>query len=84
MASGRPIFGPSTPDLLEILEDGRNAVLVQPDDLNTAREKLGSMLDDESLLKRLGERARHDIKTNTWDNRAKRVLDFISDRLCNI
>ena len=84
MAAGRPIFGPSTPDLLEILEDGRNAVLVETDNIKTALLRLRELLADKSSLCTLGENAKKDVLEMTWINRAKHVRDFCSSRLTDI
>jgi glycosyltransferase involved in cell wall biosynthesis len=81
LAVGRPIFAAATPDLLEVLEDGRNAVLVAPDDLNAAIRRLRELSESPEQARRIGDAARSDAANFTWDGRARRVLDFVSARL---
>lgn len=79
MAAGRPVFGPATPDLEEVLTDGRSACLVPPDDLTAAIAALRDLLADPGLQHRLADAARADVQT--WDERAERVLAFLERRL---
>lgn len=81
MASGRPIFGPATPDLAELLEDGRNAVLVKPDDFAAALAGLQRLLDDESYRNQIAKNAYDDVSDLTWSARAARIVSFIQNRL---
>ncbi|MDJ0763361.1 MAG: glycosyltransferase [Myxococcota bacterium] len=81
MAAGRAIIGPSTPDLIEVLEDGRNAVLVEPDNPDAAYSGLCALLDNPQKLKMLGRQAARDAASLTWENRATEVLTFIERRL---
>ena len=46
LAAGRAILGPDTPDLQEILQDGENAALVPPDNLDAAIERAAADADD--------------------------------------
>lgn len=81
MATGRPIFAPATPDLLELLRDGHNARLIQPDDPVAAVHALREMLAAERERERLGEQARADVSELTWASRATRILAFLGERL---
>ncbi len=80
LATGRPIFGPDTEDLCEVLTDGENAVLVRPDDCDLAAHRLRRMLDDPDGIRRLGQAARTSSKGLTWHARARDVLDFMETR----
>ena len=79
MAAERPIFGPATPDLTEVLTDGVSARLVPPDDHEVALAALRDLLADEGLQHRLAANARANVQT--WDERAAHVLDFVAARL---
>jgi glycosyltransferase involved in cell wall biosynthesis len=81
MASGRPIFGPATPDLQEVLKSGLNAVLVEPDDYDVALEALEALLKSDETLEELGRQAAYDVQAMTWDNRAVRVRDFMVEHM---
>lgn len=80
LAAGRAILAPSTPDLTEILENGRNAILVRPDDPRAALASLRRLLADPDLRERIAEEARTNGRGLTWDHRAERVLKFIRRR----
>jgi len=77
LAVGRPILAPRLPDLEEVLEDGRNAILVPPDDLDVAAKRLRSLLADRELQERIGANARQDSLKFTWEARACRLAEFL-------
>lgn len=74
MAAGRPIVASRLKVLAEILEDGRNAILVPPNSAEKWAGAIRMLRDDEPLGRRLGERARADAGKYSWDERAKRIL----------
>jgi glycosyltransferase involved in cell wall biosynthesis len=81
MATGRAIFGGATPDLVEILETGKNAWLVEPDNLKAAYEGLSGLLGDRAKQVRLGRQAALDVAPLTWENRGAAILAFVRERL---
>jgi len=80
MAAGRAILAPRSPDLRELLVDGKNAALVPPDEPDAAIRRLRILLNDRELRERLGQAARADISNHTWLRRAERILRFIQRR----
>jgi glycosyltransferase involved in cell wall biosynthesis len=81
MGSGRPILAGDTPDLREVLENGRNALLCQPDSVDTVVAGIRSLTDDAQLAQRLAARALADSREFTWSARARRIADIIEGRL---
>ena len=81
MAAGRAILAPASPDLQELLHDGKNAALVPPDAPGAAIRRLRTLLDAPGECERLGQAARAAIEQNTWPRRAERILRFIRERL---
>ena len=76
MGFGKAIIASNLPVLKEILIDGENALLAEPDSPSHWAAML-SNLRDQNLRKRLGDRARSDaIRYYTWQARAKLVLNF--------
>jgi glycosyltransferase involved in cell wall biosynthesis len=74
MAAGKAILCSDLPVLREVLEDGRNALLADPDDLDAWVRAVGR-LSDAALRARLGVAARADVvREYTWKQRAKRIL----------
>jgi glycosyltransferase involved in cell wall biosynthesis len=85
MATGRPILGPANPDVGELLRDGHNARLIEPDAPGVAAHALREMfLGGEQALERLGEQARADVAALTWQSRATRILTFLDERLAEL
>jgi glycosyltransferase involved in cell wall biosynthesis len=81
LAAARPILAPRTPDLADLLVDGRNALVVGPGDPIEAASALDRILGDESLARRLGEGAAKTARGLGWDARAGRIAGFLRRRL---
>jgi glycosyltransferase involved in cell wall biosynthesis len=81
LAAGRAILAPSTPDLLEVLTDGKNAVLVSPDAPQEALLRLRELLGDSGLRASLAAQARADGAMYTWARRAEGILEFLREQL---
>jgi glycosyltransferase involved in cell wall biosynthesis len=80
LATGRPIIAPSTPDVSEVLEDRRNAVLLPPDDLEAAVVRIRDLQNDPLERERISAAAVLDAAKYTWEGRAARVMEFIERR----
>jgi len=80
LASGRAIIAPRMPDLIEVLEDGHNARLVRPDDLEDFITAIDELVRNPVLADELGATARREGLANTWQARADKVLSFIGRR----
>ena len=73
MAAGRAIVAPDRPNIRELLTDGVDALLVQPEQLADALDRL---LLDDALRQRLSIRARAAIAEQglTWMGNARRII----------
>jgi glycosyltransferase involved in cell wall biosynthesis len=79
MAAAKPILCSDLPVLHEIIEDGRNGLLVPPDDPDAWAAALQRLLDDPALRERLGATAHTDfLARHTWRHRATRVLQGLT------
>ncbi len=78
MASMTPIIAADYVSLREILRDGENAILVEPDNPKQLAEETRRLLADPLLRKRLAQQAYHDVQEYTWDKRAEKIMRFIS------
>ncbi len=74
MAAVRPIVATSLLSVKEILEDGVNAVLVEPDSSETLYEGIKKVIEDDDLANKIALKAGSDIKNYTWEERAKKLL----------
>jgi glycosyltransferase involved in cell wall biosynthesis len=76
MAWGKPILCSDLPVLREVIESGRNGLLVPPDDPKAWARALQRLIDDPDGRDNLGSRARADFLARyTWRERARRVLE---------
>jgi len=81
MAARRPIVASDLPSIREILTDGVNAVLVNPDDPEALAGGIQRVLDNPEWAQGLAERAFQDVQEYTWEKRARRILDRLDDML---
>lgn len=81
MASGRAIVAPDLPDIREVLVHERNALLIEPDRLDLAKDALLRLQGDPQLAQDLGRNARTDSLSATWSARANKILGFLETRL---
>lgn len=84
LAAERPVLGPRRRDIGELLEDGANARLVPPDDVDAAASALARLIRDDELRTRLSSGARHAARDLTWADRARRILRFLDRRMASI
>jgi glycosyltransferase involved in cell wall biosynthesis len=76
MAAARPIICSDLPVLREVIEDGRNGLLVPPADPDAWAAALKGLLEDRHLRDRLATAAHADfLSHHTWRQRASRVIE---------
>lgn len=77
MAAGCAIVAPDQANLREILEDGRDSLLVPPDEPAALWRAIERLAGDAVLRATLGAGARHTIARRdlTWAGNARRVVD---------
>ena len=76
MASGRPIIASDLPALREILND-KNALFFKPDSASELAQAVKMLKSSHTLGYHLSQQALADVREYTWDNRARRILDFM-------
>jgi glycosyltransferase involved in cell wall biosynthesis len=83
LAMGRAIVAPATPNIEEILTDGENAVLFDPEVPDAMLRAIERICADGGLRRRVAEGARNTIalKKLTWDNNARRVAELFEQLL---
>ena len=75
MASGKPIIASDLPVLREVLKQGKNAILVDPPDIDGWVSAIQYLADDEKAREKIAQQALFDLKQSyTWEKRAQRVL----------
>ncbi|HOI91659.1 MAG TPA: glycosyltransferase [Candidatus Rifleibacterium sp.] len=79
MAVRRPIVATQLPAVEEILTDGRNALLVEPDDIAAWVKAITALLSDRESAARLSQQAQNDFTTSyTWKARVSRIFTSIN------
>ncbi|MCR0985123.1 glycosyltransferase family 4 protein [Roseomonas populi] len=75
MAAGRPIVAPDQPNIRELLEHGRTALLFDPADPDGLWRAALRLAGDAALRRALGDAARAEIlrRDLTWGGHARRV-----------
>lgn len=74
MASGKAIIASSVGQLTEVVQDGRNGLLVPPGDTAAMAAALLRLIDDPALQTRLGQQAREDaVRQHSWENYLARL-----------
>ena len=82
MALGRAIVAPNTPNIREVLADGRTAVLFDPDNPDSFGSAIERVSSDAALRARIGAAARQAIieRDLTWEHNARRI-EALAERL---
>jgi glycosyltransferase involved in cell wall biosynthesis len=75
MAAQLPIVASDLAGLREVLTDGRNALLVPPEDPLALARALERLVLDPELCRTLAAQAFQDVRIFTWERRAKTVLE---------
>ena len=76
MAAGLPIVASRLPSLAEYVTDGREALLVSPDDPAALAEGIRKVATDPGLAAGLAQAARARAAAFTWDARGRDLLAF--------
>ena len=75
MAAKKPIVASNLPSIREIL-NGKNAILVEPDNPKALAEGIKLALKNPDLSVKISKQAYKDVKKYTWEKRAKKILNF--------
>ena len=83
MALGLPIVASDIPALREVVEDGRNGLLVKPESSTALAAGLARILDDRALASTFGERSLEIFRQRfTIERSARRMIDLYSRVAC--
>lgn len=83
MAAGPAIIAPDQPNIREVLEPGRTALLFDPANPEAMWQGIEALARDASLRARLGAAARDEVlrRDFTWAGNARRVVALAEDAL---
>lgn len=81
LACGLPVITTTANGVSEILQDGRNAFIIDSNDHESLAERLRLLCRDEQVRKRLGEAGREAIQPYTWQRTAFETLNVYASVL---
>jgi glycosyltransferase involved in cell wall biosynthesis len=81
MAAEKPILATRLPSVMEVLADGKNAVLAEPDNPRELAHGIRRIIEDKEFSQRIGTRARQDVLHYTWEKRAQKIAHFIAGKM---
>lgn len=77
MACGLPVIATSVGGIPQLIEHGKNGILVSPGNSNEIVTAVKSVYSNDSLRKKLGENARYEIKkeynVHQWTKKIEQV-----------
>ena len=80
MAARRPIVASSLPSIRDVLRNGINAVLVEPDSAEDLKRGIECALKDDDYCANISRKANADVQKYSWDARAAKILQFCASR----
>ncbi|MCZ6595819.1 MAG: glycosyltransferase [Bacteroidetes bacterium] len=80
MGAGRCILAPALPDTAGVLND-QNAALVAPDNIDLAVKAIRKIFEDKAWARSIAKQAQLDSEKYTWERRAKKIIEFLNERL---
>jgi glycosyltransferase involved in cell wall biosynthesis len=81
MAAKVPIVASNLPAIREILENGKTAVLVEPDNPKALAEGIEKVLTDREFARKIVEQAYKKVQDFTWEKRAENITIFLENIL---
>jgi glycosyltransferase involved in cell wall biosynthesis len=79
MAAGKAVVASAVGQVAEIIEDGVNGYLFDPDSGSELRKKIVPLIDSYEARRRVGEQARRDIVQKwNWDNNARKMIEIFN------
>lgn len=77
MALGKPVVAPRQPTITEIVTDGEDALLFEPENIAAMADALSTLVHDPERRGRLGAAARLRASGQTWESRAVQLQDAL-------
>jgi len=82
MAAGKAVIASDIGQVGEVIKDGKNGLLIDPDGDEALLRKTVTLVENEELRKRLGAQARRDLLDNyTWEHHAKKIIAICGEIL---
>lgn len=83
MSMGKPIIATSVGGIPEVIENGKNGILIKPD-VDKIIEKIEYLLENKELAKKLGENAKRAAEEKfTWENSVDKFVNIYKNMYGN-
>jgi len=79
MSVDTPVIATRVGGVLEIIEDGVNGILIQPNNQTQLKEAIEQVLRDEGLRKGLVKNARERLRRFSWENLVNKTLHLLEE-----
>ncbi len=76
MAAHKPIIASDLPSMREVLTEN-DAILTKPDDVDSLVSSIKSLIEDKTLMDKLGSNVALKVCEYTWLSRARKIINFI-------
>jgi glycosyltransferase involved in cell wall biosynthesis len=73
MAAGLPTVGTPVGGIPDVIQDGRNGLMVEPESSGSVAAAIGRLLDDPALARRLAEAGKASARGYAWESLAGRM-----------
>lgn len=73
-AAGIPVLAPNSGGVVENIQDGRNGLLYTPGDRLDFVNKLKTLIENDSLRQKMGDRALNSIEEYSWDKTIQNLV----------
>ncbi len=77
MAANRPIVASDMPVLREVLQNGVNALLTPPGDVDALAAAITRLLENDELARQLADHAYRQVAALTWEHRAEQIINYV-------
>ena len=75
LAAKRPVVSTNIPAINKIVENGKNAMLSEPGDINGLLMSVYKLVEDKKLAESIAEQGFEKVKQHTWKERCKRIIE---------
>jgi len=74
LSSGKAVVSSRMGQISEVIKDGVNGFLYQPNDISRLYRKVSELIENPELIRRVGQQARKDVLENyTWKRRGEQL-----------
>jgi len=85
MLAGLVVIATTTGGTKEILRDGENGLAFEAEDANALADRIGRLIDDPVLCRRLAATARRNVlEQYTLEKMVDRIENYLQEVLCSV